>query len=112
MNIFSYYYFFLFWYNIIFIIIKKLLDDKSKISATDIIKLIPYPTLIIIIIIIIVDQSLLINQDKLSCDSSYVCLDNDSKTNTNNGTIKFSAVISIILSCLILIVSLILLSQN
>lgn len=97
--------------GLIILLIKKLLEDKSP-EISDIIKLIAYPSSIIIIIVIIIGQSLLINQDKLSCDSSYVCLDSDSKTNTNNGTIKFSAVISIILSCLILILSLIFLSQT
>jgi hypothetical protein len=97
--------------GLIISLIKKLSDDKSP-EISDIIKLIAYILLIIIIIVIIIGQSRLINQDKLSCDSSYVCLDSDSKTNTNNGTIKFSAVISIILSCLILILSLIFLSQT
>lgn len=99
--------------GLIILLFEKLSNEKStELSSTDIIQLFAYPPLIIIIIVIIIGQSLLINQDKLSCDSSYVCLDSDSKTNTNNGTIKFSAIISIILSSLILILSLIFLSQK
>jgi uncharacterized integral membrane protein len=99
--------------GLLILLIKQLSNGKSaKLSTTEKIQLFAYPSSIIIIIVIIIGQSLLINQDKLSCDSSYVCLNSDSKTNTNNGTIKFSAVLSIILSCLILIASLIFLSQN
>jgi hypothetical protein len=118
-------------------LVGELSSPKSpSISNTQVIKLVAFPLLIIILIIIIVGQSLLIKQNKLSCDNSYVCLDNFANINTNstgyitttsttgyitpaiktgsstnNRTIKFSAVISIILSCLILIASLIFLSQ-